>query len=91
MADLVGAPCNHVLIRLLPSLQRIEFSEATTALRYRNPVIERTAISHLSKNFRGDPQPGKVAMPPPAACQRVPVVLQGDLWQLVSDSGTGSE
>jgi hypothetical protein len=23
----------------------------------------RTAISHVSKNFRGDPQPGKVAMP----------------------------
>jgi len=35
---------------------------ARTALRYRNPVIERTAISHVSKNFRGDPQAGKVAM-----------------------------
>jgi hypothetical protein len=35
---------------------------ARKALRYRNPVIERTAISHVSKNFRGDPQPGKVAM-----------------------------
>jgi hypothetical protein len=36
---------------------------ARTGLRYRNPVIERTAISRVSKNFRGDPQPGKVAMP----------------------------
>ncbi len=32
-------------------------------LRYRNPVIERTAISRVSKSFRGDLQPGKVAMP----------------------------
>jgi hypothetical protein len=32
-------------------------------LRYRNPVIERTAISRVSKSFRGDLRPGKVAMP----------------------------
>src|SRR5262249_22200321 len=36
---------------------------ARTGLRYRNPVIERTAISRVSKSFRGDLQPGKVAMP----------------------------
>src|SRR5438552_9485768 len=41
---------------------RMEFGLQTArkALRCRNPVIERTAISHVSKNFRGDPQPGKV-------------------------------
>ena len=32
---------------------------ARTGLRYRNPVIERTAISRVSKSFRGDLQPGK--------------------------------
>ena len=34
--------------------------------RVKNPGledIERTAISHVSNNFRGDLQPGKVAMP----------------------------
>ena len=36
---------------------------ARTGLRYRNPVIERTATSRVSKSFRGDLQPGKVAMP----------------------------
>src|SRR2546429_1048353 len=36
---------------------------ARTGLRYRNPVIERTAISRVSKSFRGDLQLGKVAMP----------------------------
>src|SRR5260370_15414758 len=36
---------------------------ARTGLRYRNPVIERTAISRVSNSFRGDLQPGKVAMP----------------------------
>jgi hypothetical protein len=36
---------------------------ARTGLRYRNPVIERTATSRVSKSFRGDLQLGKVAMP----------------------------
>src|SRR5947209_11126251 len=36
---------------------------ARTGLRYRNPVIERTAISRVSKSFRGYLQLGKVAMP----------------------------
>src|SRR5713101_2094930 len=32
---------------------------ARTGLRYRNPVIERTATSRVSKSFRGDLQLGK--------------------------------
>src|SRR5262249_34599388 len=36
---------------------------ARTGLKYRNPVIGRTAISRVSKSSRGDLQPGKVAMP----------------------------
>jgi hypothetical protein len=36
---------------------------ARTGLRYRNPVIERTATSRVSKSFRGDLQLGKMAMP----------------------------
>src|SRR6266536_674983 len=42
---------------------RFGLQTARTGLRYRNPVIERTAISRVSKSFRGDLQPGKVAMP----------------------------
>jgi hypothetical protein len=38
-------------------------TDARTGLRYRNPVIERTPTSRVSKSFRGDLQLGKVAMP----------------------------
>jgi hypothetical protein len=50
---------------------------ARTGLRYRNPVIERTAISRVSRSFRGDLQPGKVAMPRGPRSEKRPADLIG--------------
>ena len=38
-------------------------TDGKNGFEMRNPVIERTATSRVSKSFRGDLQLGKVAMP----------------------------
>src|SRR6266478_4021982 len=71
---------------------------ARTGLRYRNPVIERTATSRVSKSFRGDLQLGKVAMPRGPRSEKRPadvmdrfhprvptIVWQGGLRQLLDE------
>jgi hypothetical protein len=51
---------------------------ARTGLRYRNPVIERTATSRVSKSFRGDLQLGMVAMPRGPRSEKRPAILKGE-------------
>src|SRR5437763_9860744 len=55
-----GIAAGRSVRRIARGLKR---SPSTISREIRRIVIERTAISRVSKSFRGDLQPGKVAMP----------------------------